>query len=1396
MSDTGNTLAGAPAAAPPTFGIDPANLPRLNVGNFVPDALAPVSPISQPHQPLDINQPSAVRALESKYAPGGYFDALSTQYNSTVVNALRAYDAQRVAKGQAPLSQQQTIDSLKAAQTNQPTTPPPDRSLWNVPGNAISDVTSLIASIPRIPTALFKEASHVGDIPSAIASAKNPIAGLANAPVLRMLPGSYTLGNLANGTPGELLRHPLFTALDLLPAGEKLAELSPAAREASRVAEGVAKGEIKVGLGEGELSPRDARIVGKQATRPITTTLLNRLPQSTEDLVGGPVLERNSAGEMVDKLAQTKPGRFLAKTFSSNSRDVMFAVQSAVQRTRGVMSGAIAPEDALGQIARETVQLRDNLAAIDPALVDNINTLTQRMQLGNFDGMSTNELRGVEQVRQMNQRMGDWMAQNQHAVYFNNELYDVATGQKLLESDRNVTRSAHFNALRKQLLSTDAGTVDAQALAQQIHDATQPNAVSGKVSAEGAMTRKALTRQLKNAGYDTTELDQLWTNSQRGNRTVNAKGAPLPVNSLADYHIALQDVVNGGTTLTQTPRMGLNEIVDYLKAHGSEDTTAGVDKIQAGINNGEWKTVSEGLDQIQRSKSPALSSPDFIASVREARDNARFIDKDLGTFTDTRHQTRINQLNRLKSESVPARFIPKVAELTRQGLKDRLIPVGDAAEAARINQLADRGQWTQIPGFDEKVYGQVQREAARTWQSMRDNGLDPVYVHSVTPGKVGVATNPLEAIVPTDPSSVRARVLNMAPSLNDVSVALTHQAMEFLSRQHIETAIKTIADSQGVSEAALRAQYAETAASRAARNGALDYEGHLQRLMNENWKRFDPDEMGYKWGSAYLDRLKQDGTWIPKTAYDNLKALSEPRQILGGVMDPVTGLFRMATTALSLRTQLYNILGGGIAVEVDRPGALLRAGAQAREWMKDPSLMPDSLKVIVGQQKHTLMDLDKESLGIINEGVLGHLRGKMLKRFWDSEQAAKVEGTPILGRYGGKIKGLVQKSYDLNGMFDDFYRITSYIDSYKSSIAKGYTAKAAEDAAVATTRRVLQDWMGMTPVERSVVKSIFPFYSYMGHALRFVLKYPLDHPLRTEILAKVAQSELEDQGSLPSRFLSMLFFGGTGASGERNALNLGPLNPFGGVSNWMSIQGLLGNTNPLIKTALESVGVKNGTADLYPTLTYDPETGRLAADTGNPLELLLQNTIPQSNVLTAILGINNQYRDQLKTDPAGALRYLASAMTIPVPWRSIQIPQEQFKAEIARETAATQTQSAAVKSGDWSEALMYPSLRQYFAALDQLPANELAPYQPLTPQQIQAAQGGKVNGNVTLPNFKGAQPIKDLVAQLIKAQSGTGGTAPLQPTPRQAQAMPLDSAPTATPTPGQFTPGGSIAAAF
>jgi hypothetical protein len=1394
MSDISGSFVQDFATRVPTVDVASALSP---LANRIPGSQASGS--SQ-RAPILTNAPRAQKSLQNKYT--GYMAELANQYDERIVNAMVSYDSQRVSQGQNPLSEEATRRALQTAQTGEAATQEASPSPFNLFGNAIRNIGDIVRSIPRIPSALVGEARDLSKIGESIEAGKNPISGLASAPGVRMLPGAYLVENLAEGDIAELVSNPIFTALDVLPMGSQLAKSTKVATAAREGAQAVARGGESATRVVGKTAGAEARRLAQMERRPLAAALNNTL-----DADGNIV--RTASGNVVDAITQSRMVRPLEKWFSQTQRDVMYEVNAAQQRVHNIVTGVQqagdlgTPSGQLDSISRDAAKLREDIIALDPTIEARIPEITQKMVEGKWNELTGIDAQAAQLYKSVMDRTTEWSVANNYHVMFDGEVYDINSGLPLIKQQRRMERTQRLNDLRNQTINGSANPADALKLlretyarermtptaigddtiakatrAQQQTRAAQGNVVSG---GELLGTRRMTLRALESSGYDTSAFYDVGKNS---------KGRPTKKMKADDDLIrVVDDVIEGRVTLEKKQLLNRDEILQVISANEGTYKGNALAILKAGLEKGEYKVVTKALETLKKQKgSAALSDPVFLDSIRQLRDTQRELAKTRRAYSDEAVAKASKNLAEKQSVTPSARFLPEIDKRTRAtvteqlvdglGANQRLIPGDDVLSAAQVIELADRGMWSEIPGWTKEMHRKIQREQVATWQDMKARGFDPMFIHTVPSNRIGRVLHPGESIVPNKPSSTKARQWDLAPGFKDFTIAATDQMIEYLRRRETEVAIKHVTDMVGESEASLRSRYAPLAEMRAERATVKSFEQHMQDIIGEKHVKFDPESMGYNWGSPYLNQLSTEGMMVPKNVAENLKDLSKPKQIAGGLFDPATKTFRIAVVGLSLRTQIYNIVGGAVSNELRNPGSMLRQMDKVQDYIRaadipgvrkgtgDFSMFPQELQEIIGSQKATIMELDDLSQGKVRrkalEVVSQYTKGKKMREMFDAEQAAKTPGQPSkMSKMGDGFQRAAQTMYDFNGLFDDAYRVVSYWDEFEKASKKGATTEVAAAKAVGETRKVLQDWMGMTPMERGVMKSLIPFYGFMSHAVRFVMQYPLDHPLRAEIMSKLAQAEMEDMDGLPKRFLSSLFFGEQDASGKQNAFNLAPMNPFGDVANLMTIQGFLGSTNPMITTAFQMAGLDQGEAELYPSLRYDAETGRLSAKSRNPLMAMLDNTVPQSGIVTAMLGMNDQFNETLQRDPAAANRFFLSSMTVPILWREYSIPQEQFKAEVARYESQETVKNEALRSGDWSEALRYPNLAQYLAALDAIPPEELSAFQRQTRDEVRTLANDSLAGRGAVLPTSGS--LDDYIAETMRAQvdqvgSGSGFT--------------------------------------
>ncbi|GIV04096.1 MAG: hypothetical protein KatS3mg015_2926 [Fimbriimonadales bacterium] len=700
--------------------------------------------------------------------------------------------------------------------------------------------------------------------------------------------------------------------------------------------------------------------------------------------------------------------------------------------------------------------------------------------------------------------------------------------------------------------------------------------------------------------------------------------------------------------------------------------------------------------------------------------------------------TRTNKVRRLAkryaqqearafARNVPARFRPVI----ERALEDRVrVAYGTPENIEVVSQALRERTFDRIPGFDPEEYRKWQRELSQTWQEMRDEGIEPVFIHHVTPGREAQLRYPRVLETIRSPSQVRARASDATPYVPDLTVALSHQALEWLARRGSEQFIDTIVTHFGKKLDDIRDELLPVARRRARGNPErVAYE--FQRLLNQQYVEFSPTEF-LTWKSPKLTALTPGETvWLPRSVRRNLERMHNPKQnAIQAALDPVMGVFRTAVLPLSPRWHLYNIFGGGVIVAAENPNAfrftknaidILRKGETTiggeRLRLAD---LPDDMKFALGSSARIHQEFNYRS-------------GVTLRRILDQVNAHRVaDAADFAAKHG---KRLIEWSFDANAFIDDMYRIMAYLEGYDKALTKGMSREAAEAAGMGLSRKVLQQWTDLTPIERSVMRYIFPFYGFMQHIVRFAFRYPVDHPFRAAVMGAFTRAELEDYGTtLPERFLNNFFLGEPDENGNVKTISIGGMNPFKDVANYLTLSGFVGSLNPVASVVLRQLGIdpQSGSPELYPNLVYDPEMGRLSVRTGNPVQQLIEATIPQSRVLFGLAQTGSEFKELMARDPDAAARLLRSQLGLPVIFRDINVFEEIAKSEMARSEAQWQAFNEALRTGIDEEALRFPALRE---RLEQVRALQqqggLQEYMPVggAPTPLELAQEAIVRMN-------------------------------------------------------------------
>lgn len=1233
---------------------------------FIPDSYAQ-TPSSSPVDPstlgvLQSNLPSAVNTFQSKYLPN---NQLQKSLSPAVYNALKSYDQIRLQQGKAPLSVPLTADVAQSAQTGQAVTPEPERSNWNILGNAGSDLKQMLGGVVGIPGQIYNTVKDIPNIPQHMTDIQTQshgdlgqlLGGYLQLPGVNLVPGAYTASNVAKGDFGEIAQHPLMSALDVLPYANKLAGLSPVVKAAE--AESSATAALKSEASGLPVEPKQVRAIPTALTR-------------TVDEAG--TVQPNLLGSALDTtkefLKSTKPGELATQAWGDNSRLAARIIYGGNQDLKDWLN----PESQAGLDDPAISYMKEVNGAAEKfnVPVDRRSEITQSM------------IDPVNHPLDVNSLTPDELA-------YKDTYADLTARSKIL----NDTLPGDSPLIERFWHGSNETFTQREAKRLDFHD-------------------KQLQDYQQGLSYRKLAEDNL---SKFKDRSFTD-----------DPNLAATNVHSAIDALTPLRRSDpvAHQFINRFNAGKYQEALSTFRKMKGA----KWDEALGGIDR-----------DGIIADLQSGRDITKQLTS-YKSYNDRGLATRTTRTNTARDRITPARFGAIQDEAVKSGLK-RLVSSDDfriqnGLDDPTVQQFlsyVDNGDVTSLIGnsnLTTKDYVSVVNEAKQTVADMAEQGVDPTFLHRVNPNQAKATLYPTILDNKIIPSATKARGIDITPYVPDFQVALSHQGLEYLQRMGVDQTLSTLDQTMGIDKIDLWNRVDAQAQQALARNPSLDVNAYKEKLVRKaGYVPFDTDAYS-PWTKSRTTAAGVSDRYIPAEIAANLKRLHEGPGKIAALFDPIMNVFRTSVLPLSPRWLVNNIFSGIFlsAAEGD-PLTFAKLGEAYRmvksgELEQIPGLRnngaggigADEIKASISK----MTDADRTS------AIYRYKGGQFLRRMLESDPATK-----ILGAKDAAIQG----AFNVNQFTDDLYRGMTYLREHDKAIKSGATESEAGIKAASVARRIMQNFDELTPLERTTLRNIFPFYGFMQHMVRFTMRYPFDHPIRTAVIGSFARNELKDLGTgLPQDMMSMIFLGGQDENGNQKMLNLNSANPFSATGDLFSLAGLLQNSNPIAGTVAESLGLDpiSGTADLYPNVKYNPETGKMEAQQGNFAANLLSNTVPLSNLVGNLLPNNQDFKNLLRDNPAAAGRQLFSSAGLPMPLQSRNIPQEIIKAESNRVTAQNDVKSEAMRSGDYSEAQRYPALNAWVSQLSSLQAQgKLKAYSPVQPSQVAnpaTALLSTLNGNV------------------------------------------------------------------
>lgn len=608
------------------------------------------------------------------------------------------------------------------------------------------------------------------------------------------------------------------------------------------------------------------------------------------------------------------------------------------------------------------------------------------------------------------------------------------------------------------------------------------------------------------------------------------------------------------------------------------------------------------------------------------------------------HRTMIRQMTELP----PADMHDWIEHTTRYKTEQfaRTKWQGDQLQTA----LRDIHESTSFQDFHnivgEKEFNAILKDSMSTWVQQSRLGLDPIWMKHVPESRLGglLYPKPLPDRFIT-PSSFKSKTFNFAPHVHNIAVGVTAAGVDVLRADATKTFVERYISPLGRRAGDIKDELRNSL--RWKYNNPDELASAVDTMMQKNYNRFDP---AHPFTTDNVYAGYDNDLIIPKHIHKTLEGLMnyQNRLPIAGTWDKTLNIFKFSVLT-GPRHIAHVALGGMMFMMGREPGGILE--------------LPKAWKMV----KNGEMPVEiPGSLYDIETDHLFHIA------------AGKSLGSHLKQVVGDGAKALAH--------FEEFVSNVERTATYLSAAKRGLDHEVALQAA----QKTFVDLDGLMPVERLIIKRAFPFYAFTRHLFRYLLTYPVDHPIRASILSRFAENEQEEwKTGLPLKYQQLFFLGG---GDMKTAVDFKSLNPFRSFSNDFSLVGFVQSLNPLAGAGLQAMGINtvNAVPELYPEVQYDPQSGTLQAKRKNFGVSLLESYIPETQVLDSFVGANDRLRSLRQTNPDAYRRALFSALNIPFAWGKVSLSEIRGKAEVARFNAAQRALATGEKTGNFSQAEQFP----------------------------------------------------------------------------------------------------------
>jgi hypothetical protein len=641
--------------------------------------------------------------------------------------------------------------------------------------------------------------------------------------------------------------------------------------------------------------------------------------------------------------------------------------------------------------------------------------------------------------------------------------------------------------------------------------------------------------------------------------------------------------------------------------------------------------------------------------------------------------------------------------------RDRLAKLGVLDTYDKVMNLIDTTgsmqDFKDLVGEDETRA--LYQDSVNQALELAGNGYHPIYfhqLHNATLDRV-VSARMMSDREPT-PAQYQDAAFNMNESSLNIVAGLQKAALNVIARNGTREFISNFVNPSLMKQKDVFPAYLDRARALEASGRARTFSStqlHAVQLMQKEWMPFDAKGRGMRGSISTLSDPTQ--TLIPANLSSQIASIMKQGNIiesLGGLGKAYESSMKVFRTSVLYgpRHFAHVVIGGLMPLMLDNPMSAFQV-VKAFRAMEGTGLigkirsggMFDASELDPGDS--TAAQILAQPSNYRPEDVVSFYQGRsyanLLQRVW--------------GATGKKVSDGLEQT---ESMVQNLYRGMVYLDNRRHG--------ADPMAALQAARRISMDMDDFSPVERTILRQVMPFYSFTRFSAKFLFQLPFDHPLRVAVLSRASNQAQEEWGSgLPQKLQSLFFFGSPDAAGNITAIDTKNMNPFRSIANEFTMQGFISSLNPAVQSLFVAAGMDpySGTGQLYPDLTYDANTGDLTAKRpANSLLSAAEQYVPELGAVDALVSSSSNLRNTAATNRGQFYRTLMSDLNIPFAVSTYNLPQEYMK-------TAENSYSAAKSAGD--AAVGHDSFNGDVNRFNLIPNSEITGTTTLyTPQQLEA----------------------------------------------------------------------------